>query len=54
MKPDAAKEPGVAENESLTCLLQNEMIVLFRAKAGGLRPQLSRHAKMNPNPVPAR
>lgn len=54
MKPDAAKEPGIAENESLTRLLQNEMIVLFRTESRGLRPQLSRHAEMNPDPVSAR
>ena len=53
MKSDASKETGIPENKSLPPLLQDEVIVFLRAKSGWLRPQLSGHSQMDPDPVPA-
>ena len=53
MKPNPAEEAGIAENEGAFDLVENEMIVVFRAKSRRLNPQLSGHAEMDPNPVAA-
>ncbi len=53
MKAHSPKETRIAENKGLPPLLQDEVIVFFRTESGGLRPQLSCHSQMNPDPVPA-
>ena len=51
MKPNPAEEPGIPENEGMFHLVENEMIVVFRAKSRRLNPQLSGHAEMDSDPV---
>jgi len=54
MKPNPAEEAGIPENEGAFHLVENEVIVVFRAKSRRLNPQLSGHAEMDPDPVAAR
>ena len=51
MESHAAEEACVAENESVTGLLQDEVIVLFGAESGGLGPQLPAHAEVKADPI---
>ena len=53
MKSHAAEEACVTEDESVTRLLQDEMIVLFGPESGGLGPHLSAHAEVKADPIAA-
>ena len=53
MKSHSSKEPGIAQNKSLPRLLQDEVIVFFRAESGWLGPQFATHPEMDPDPIPA-
>ena len=53
MKSHSSKQTRIAQSKGLPRLLQDEMIVLLRAKSGWLRPQFAAHPEMDPNPIPA-
>jgi hypothetical protein len=50
MKSNAAKEAGVAKNQSTFHLVKNKMIVLLWRKARRLNAQFSGHPEMNADP----
>ena len=51
MKPDATEQPGIAENQGALRLMQNKMIMVFRAKPRRLDAQLPSHPEMDSDPV---
>jgi len=53
MKSHSSKQTRIAQNEGLSRLLQDKMIVFLRAKTGRLRAQFAAHAEMDPNPISA-
>lgn len=54
MKTHTPEEARVAENERTLRLAQNKVVMFFGLESWRLRPQLSGHAEMNADPVPAR
>ena len=53
MKADPAEEARIPKDERAFYLVQHQMIVFLRTKAGSLNPQLSRHAEVEAKPVTA-
>lgn len=53
LKSNTAEEPGVAKNQGAFCLAQDQVVMFFRAEIWRFDSQLSCHAKMNSDPVPA-
>jgi hypothetical protein len=51
VKSHASKEPGIAENQCLPRLLQDEVIVFFRAESSWLGPQFATHPEMDSDPI---
>lgn len=54
MKSNAPEEPRIAENESTLRLVQDKMVMVFRAKTGRFDAQLSGHPEMDSDPITAR
>jgi hypothetical protein len=51
MKSNSPKETGIAQDQRLPCLLQDEMVVFLRAEHRWLGAQFAAHAEMDPNPI---
>jgi hypothetical protein len=51
MKSNPAKLPRVAQNQRLTSLSQDQMVVLPGLKIGLLNSQVATHAKVDPKPA---
>jgi hypothetical protein len=51
VKSHSSKEPGIAENKCLPRLLQDEVVVFFRADSGWLDPQFATHPEMDSDPI---
>ena len=51
LETDPSKLAGIAKDQRLALLTQDEVIVLSRDKAGRLDPKIPAHPKMNPEPV---
>lgn len=53
MEANPAKQAGIAKYEGPARLLQHQVVVLFRSKAGRFRSQFAGHAEMNSDPIAA-
>ena len=51
LEADSSKLAGIAKDQRLAFLMQDEVIVLSRDKAGRLDPKIPAHPKMNPQPA---
>jgi len=53
MKSDATEEARITKNESAFPLMQDKVIMFFRAEAGRFDAQLPGHAEVDADPIAA-